>query len=220
MSKQKEGSKNLAHFIYNDVKRKIMTLELAPGSSLKEVEISQMYDASRTPVREVIKELMFHSFIEYKEGRGNIVCPLSVDSYNSIFQLRSVLEILSTRLATINWTQKDMVKLKENIEKQKVLLQKDYAPLEFLNLDREFHKLLVQISGNPYLCKQLENMYDHCFRYNYFCDFENRYSLAINEHERILNFVVTRNIFAAQEEMKTHLSNINSEILIRLAKKL
>lgn len=197
-----------------------MSLDIPPGEVLTEVVLSEYYGASRTPIREAIKGLIIDAFIVSKQGVGNIVPFLSIDSYVEIYQLREVLEILSAKLASTNWDNVDLNKLKKNISQQKLLLNNPYAPLEFLQLDREFHLLLADISHNSHLRIQVENMYDLFFRYNYFCDFENRYSFAITEHERILDLIESRNAYAVQQEMKNHMTNINALILHRLAKRL
>lgn len=213
-------SNKLSKQIYDDLKYRIMTLDIKPGEAVTEVQLTEYYKASRTPVREAMKALLVDSHLVKEPGQGIIAPRMSIDSYNEIYQLRDVLESLSVRLATLNYTQEDMEKLKANMEEQRILMAGPYAPLEFLNLDREFHLLLADISHNSHLRTQMEKMYDLFFRYNYFCDFENRFIFAITEHERILNFIEARNTYAVQEEMKNHMNNINGLIIVRLAKRL
>ncbi|MCP4388245.1 MAG: GntR family transcriptional regulator, partial [Gammaproteobacteria bacterium] len=43
--------------IYDDLKKRILTLELEPGAALDEASLSQHYRISRTPLREVLRGL-------------------------------------------------------------------------------------------------------------------------------------------------------------------
>ncbi|MEZ5479707.1 MAG: GntR family transcriptional regulator [Thiolinea sp.] len=43
--------------LYNDLKRQILTMELEPGSALDETRLSEEYEISRTPLREVFRRL-------------------------------------------------------------------------------------------------------------------------------------------------------------------
>lgn len=210
----------ISKVIYDDLKYRIMTLDIAPGEAVTEVQLTHEYKASRTPAREAMKALLVDSHLVKESGQGIIAPRLSIDSYTEIYQLRDVLEGLSVRLATLNATEEEIDRLKDNMKEQRLLSNGPYAPLEFLQLDREFHLLLAELSHNSHLRIQLENMYDLFFRYNYFCDFENRYTFAINEHERILRFIETRNTHAALEEMKEHMTNVHGLIIVRLAKRL
>ena len=218
MSKRKDKTKNLSYHIYMDLKKKILTLELPPGKVIKEVEVGQLYGSSRTPTREAIQKLMSDSFVVFVPGVGKVVAPLTVDAFTHIYDIRMSLEILSAKLATIHGTAEEFEAVKENVENQLELFERSYNPSEFLKWDREFHLLLAKIGKNPYLYRQVENMYELFSRYNYFFGFEHRFSPAINEHERILKMVLNRDTYGAQQVKREHMGNMNTIILIDLAR--
>ncbi|MDO5037302.1 MAG: GntR family transcriptional regulator [Tissierellia bacterium] len=210
-------AKNLSEQVYLDLKKRILNLDLKPKTLIKEVDLSQKYDVSRTPAREAIKKLKEESYIAFEPGLGNIVAPFTTRNYTEIYQMREALEVLSVKQATINWSPQDLEALKENVHIQNTLLTSDYEPLKFLYLDREFHVLLAEASQNSFLVTEVGEFYDLFYRYNYYCNFKQRQLFAITEHEKLLKALEARDAYTAAQEMRTHMQNINSLILIALS---
>lgn len=219
LSRQKNYKKNASYQIYINIKNRILNLEYKPNGILYEDELAKEFDISRTPIRSAIQNLKNEGFI--KNESGNTIAPLSLEEYMMIYQIREHLELLSIEIATLNWTDNNIVLLEENLHKQKTLLyNKDYQPIAFLKLDRDFHGSISEIGGNFLLQKELLKYYDLYYRYNYFCGFKNRKDYAIVEHENLLTLIKTRNVNLAKAEMKDHLRNVNNQIIINLASKL
>lgn len=219
MSRQSDYTKNISYQVYLSLKDKIMTIEYKPGDILKEVEISEEFKLSRTPIRAAIQELKNEGFIEF--NNRNIVTPMSLNDYIKIFQIRENLELLSVKLATLNCNEENILALEENCELQKKsLYKKSYQPLKFLNLDRQFHLSMAKISGNNFLIEELKRFYDLFYRYNYICGFENRKDYAIVEHENLISMIKNGNIALAEKQMKDHMANVNSLIIMSLPGKL
>ena len=53
----RQAGETAKEYAYRIIKENIITLELEPGSTLNDMEISQMIGISRTPVREAIIKL-------------------------------------------------------------------------------------------------------------------------------------------------------------------
>lgn len=104
-----------------------MTIAYKPGDVLKEVEISEEFKLSRTPIRAAIQELKNEGFIEF--NNRNIVTPMSLNDYIKIFQIRENLELLSVKLATLNCNEENILALEENCELQKNLYTKKVTNL-------------------------------------------------------------------------------------------
>ena len=127
MSRQSDYTKNISYQVYLSLKDKIMTIEYKPGDILKEVEISEEFKLSRTPIRAAIQELKNEGFIEF--NNRNIVTPMSLNDYIKIFQIRENLELLSVKLATLNCNEENILALEENCELQKNLYTKKVTNL-------------------------------------------------------------------------------------------
>lgn len=92
--------------------------------------------------------------------------------------------------------------------------------LKFFKLDRQFHLSMAKISGNNFLVEELKRFYDLFYRYNYICGFENRKDYAIVEHENLISMIKNGNIALAEKQMKDHMANVNSLIIMSLPGKL
>lgn len=205
---------------YAIIKEKILTLELAPMQVLKEVELCEMLELSRTPIREAMQKLIAEGFIIEKSPKLNLVAPLTVNQFVDIYQLREVLEVLCVKLATLNWSsEEDINYLIELTADQKLLSkQHDVNSVEFLKVDRQFHRKLYEMSCNQFLEQELLRISELYYRYNYFTMFKNRSYVTVLEHEDIIEAIKSRNSRNAEIYMKDHLSTIRESILIGLSK--
>ena len=66
--------------IINRLKRQIMMLELAPGAPLDEVSLASQFDISRTPLRDILRQLEGDGYVQIREHKGAIVAPM--DAYS------------------------------------------------------------------------------------------------------------------------------------------
>ena len=63
--------------LYQDLKRRILTLELEPGEDLDETRISQEYGLSRTPLRDIFRQLAGEGYLEIVGNRGASVSSMN-----------------------------------------------------------------------------------------------------------------------------------------------
>ena len=68
---------NMQGRVIAEMRRRIISGELAPGVSLSEVALAESFGVSRTPVREALKQLQTEGLVEIRKGRfsapGSIV---------------------------------------------------------------------------------------------------------------------------------------------------
>ena len=75
-----QAGETAKEYAYRIIKENIITLELEPGSTLNDMEISQMIGISRTPVREAIIKLKEESdIIEIFPQRGMRIALIDTD---------------------------------------------------------------------------------------------------------------------------------------------
>lgn len=206
--------------LYQHIRKDIIYLHLPPGHTIKEIDLSEHYQVSRTPIRQVIQKLISERFILYKKGQGNLVAPLTWNDYIHLYQIRLNLELLSIHLAILYAQREDLAAIEDNIEKQKRIINDENYAYHFIELDREFHLLLAKAGGNDRLYDIITNIYDHYSRYNYLCGFKERLSFAISEHIAIYEALSTKNNALGESEMKSHLENIHNIISYSLPSKL
>jgi DNA-binding GntR family transcriptional regulator len=78
----------------------IVSGEIAPGTVLRQEQLSEQYQVSRTPVREALRRLAALGLVSFVPNRGVRVRTLSRDELREAFLVRAELESLATELAT------------------------------------------------------------------------------------------------------------------------
>jgi DNA-binding transcriptional regulator YhcF (GntR family) len=91
----------------------IVSGELAPGSVLRQEQVSAQYAVSRTPVREALRRLAALGLVSFEANRGFRVRTLSRSEVYEAFLLRAELESLVTGIAAERITDEDLDELAE-----------------------------------------------------------------------------------------------------------
>jgi GntR family transcriptional regulator, rspAB operon transcriptional repressor len=192
--------------IMKTLKNEILTLELKPGTILSETALSERYQISRTPLRDVLKQLSLESYTDIYPKKGNLVSYIDLESVEQIIYLRSVLEkeiikYLSTHLAL-----KGIHDLKEILDKQKALIPQDDAAGHFLALDDEFHRLLFKFAGREFLWNLIQQSNVHYVRYRRLHMLRKEKLEAIHkEHQSILEYMMNKELDLIDDLIHHHL---------------
>src|SRR5262245_34927476 len=91
----------------------IVSGEIAPGTVLRQEQLSEQYHVSRTPVREALRRLAALGLVSFVPNRGVRVRTLSRDELREAFLVRAELESLATELATPRITEAELAALDE-----------------------------------------------------------------------------------------------------------
>lgn len=91
-------SSGKTHAVYLRLRELIETMELPPGAQLSETSLAERLDASRTPVREAIRQLSHEGLISFTPGSGARVAPISLHGVRTLFEFRMILEPAALRM--------------------------------------------------------------------------------------------------------------------------
>src|SRR5580704_6185148 len=91
----------------------IVAGELAPGSVLRQEQLSAQYEVSRTPVREALRRLAALGLVSFEANRGFRVRTLSRAEVYEAFLLRAGLESLVTGIAAERMRESDLAELEQ-----------------------------------------------------------------------------------------------------------
>ncbi len=129
--------------------KRILSGEYKPGDRLVEMQIAQEFDISQAPVRETLRELEVLGFVESEPYRGTHVRAVTKAELTEIYPVRAALEEVAARLAA--------KRLAGCVEALRAELAAMHAAAEQGDLDEqvrhdvEFHRLIVEASGNRVL---------------------------------------------------------------------
>lgn len=151
------SGRTLAQAVYEVVRDRILSGELAPRSFVREEELAGAMGVSRTPVREALGRLASEGFLERLPQRGFRVPERSLDDLVHLYPVLQALELLAADLAFPRVGPADLARLAEaNAGFARAIETNDVVVAVELN-DR-FHHLLADLSGNPVLCRLLDDL--------------------------------------------------------------
>jgi DNA-binding GntR family transcriptional regulator len=78
----------------------VLSGELAPGTVLRQEQLSERFGVSRTPIREALRRLAATGLVSFVPNRGVRVRTISREELREAFLVRAELEALVTGLAT------------------------------------------------------------------------------------------------------------------------
>lgn len=177
--------------ILSTLKHEILTLALKPGTILSETSLSEQYQISRTPLRDVLKQLALESYTDIYPKKGNIVSFIDLESVEQITYLRSTLEKEILRDLSSTLTLTGVHELKEILERQKEAIAGEKDIDVFLTLDDYFHRALYRLAGREFLWNLIQQSNVHYLRYRRLHMLETDKLEGIwKEHQSILELLV------------------------------
>lgn len=155
--------------IFNVLKDRIVTLQYEPGKILNEIELSEEFGVSRTPIRTVFQQLESIKLVDIVPRYGVQVATLNFLNIKSLFEVTKVLDPLATKLAVSKLTDEDIKQLKEIVSTLETYdTTKNYQ--EAILLDEKFHKIVTKSCANPWLIDILTDLHCQTERLWHYCD--------------------------------------------------
>lgn len=140
-----------------ELRRRVLTMALAPGADLDEVGLAQEFGLSRPPVREILRQLVGEGYVELRPNRGARVSAMTHSTLRNFFLVAPMIYGAVTRLAARNAKSRQIEALKAvQAEFRAALEQGRIADRVFLN-DR-FHVLTGEMADNVYLEPSLRRL--------------------------------------------------------------
>jgi DNA-binding GntR family transcriptional regulator len=142
----------LADIAYAELKRRILTVELAPGTHFREADAVAAVDLGKTPVREALLRLGLERLVEVSARSGYRVAPVTLKGAADVCDLRAVLEgEVALRVASLSTRPLD--------ELRRVARTGEPAHLgAWLDAERAFHLALARAAGNDELVRTLHGV--------------------------------------------------------------
>lgn len=195
-----------AEAIYQTLREGILRGLLSPGERLGELQLSALFERSRTPIREAILRLEAERLAERRARRGLVVGRIRRREILEVYAVREVLDGLAARLAAQVILPADLERLRWlNHRLGEAARRRDYAAMVDLNL--EFHGGLCRASGNGLLAEFVDKIHDWVRRFpeSTFAR-PGRALEAVREHEELLDALEKRNADAAERIARRHLA--------------
>jgi DNA-binding GntR family transcriptional regulator len=204
---------------YSFLRQKIISMELPPGLPLIEAKIARELGASRTPVREALRQLAGENLIDVYPQSGNVVAPIKVELVENAVFIRSALETANIRTLAGQISAKQLLELQQNLQRQELAL-KEESFIQFYELDEQLHCSFFRFCGREQVWELILSIKAHLDRARILTlPFFDMASRAFTYHQFLVSAVEKGDPDAAEDSMKNHLDSLNN-ILKRYEKEI
>jgi DNA-binding GntR family transcriptional regulator len=191
---------------YERIKKKIVSLELSPGSVIDEAVLQ------RTPIREALQRLSLEKLVVIVPRRGMFVADIGVMDLQRLFEVRVVLECMAARLAAQRGTEEHW----QCMEAVLAELPAGTNPVDnqaIIAVDQACHEIIYEAIDNEFLQDTLITMYALSLRLWYFAltkigDMRG----AVLEHVAIMEALKGGDGEQAARLLEQHINHFQEEI--------
>lgn len=205
--------------VFTRLRDDIAECRLLPGRRLRLDELSQMYDAGYTPIREALSRLAAEGLVVLEEHKGYRISSISREDWLDILMMRRELESLGLALSMAQagdaWRQSviDAAAALDSLEPQ---FRDEPIKSEWHKQHRAFHRSLISACGSPWLLKFSDKLIEQSHRYlkiglmsRLFTEPDDH----VNEHRAIVRAIEEGDPTLASALLKNHLSHTTRLIL-------
>lgn len=150
----RKKAKSISTLIADYLTEKIENGDMLPGERLIQMELAERFKVSRIAVRDSLQKLKQRGLIVDSETHGVIIRPLSIETVEEIFIVRSLIEShLIGEVGKVLHTEDFEYLHHLADDMQKIDLLKDVN--RYMEMDREFHFYIFKKSNKKYMIEIL-----------------------------------------------------------------
>jgi DNA-binding GntR family transcriptional regulator len=143
--------------IVESITAAIVERRLMPGTKLAEQNIADIFQVSRTLVRQALNQLSRDRLIRLQPGRGASVCAPSVDEARQVFEARQLIEGALVKQLCRRITAAQLAELRAHLAAERSAVARgDVSGRTRLLAD--FHVVLARLQGNQVLAELLSDL--------------------------------------------------------------
>lgn len=148
-TKRKPGTQ----LAYDYIKRRILSLDFAPGMSLVEQDIVKQLGVSRTPVREALIKLASEGLVQIKQNRGAWVTDITLSDLREFFEALDVSQRMVTKFAAVRIQPSALETLRKHAQEfDSHAAERNVAGMQEANY--RFHAMIAANCGNKIVEEQ------------------------------------------------------------------
>lgn len=203
----------IAERAYHELRDRIVTLRLPPGTVLREDALMSELRIGRTPLREAVKRLALEDLVAVQPRRGTFVSPVEASDIVHITEVRAELEGHAAELAALRMSAELREVAARLLGEVEELTRTDDQDA-LMRFDERIHRFCWEASGNPYLIATLERYFTLSLRVWYLVlDRVPGLGHAVHDQLQLLEAVLDRNGPRARTIMREHVLAFQREIM-------
>ncbi len=198
---------------YVELRDRIVTLRLAPGTVLREDELMRELEVGRTPLREAVKRLALENLVAVQPRRGTFVSAVETSDIVNITEVRAELEGYAAELAAQR-LDTDHRAAAEALLREVDELAESGDQDWLMRFDERIHQFTWEAAGNPYLLETLERYFTHSLRIWYLVlDRLPGLGHAVHDQTHLVEALLAGDAGRAREIMREHVLDFQRELL-------
>ena len=197
---------------YVELKKWIFTQRIVPGQKLIYKDLAEKLKMSKTPIIYALTRLEQEGFVERYLNRGYFVHEMDAKEASELFDAREAIEVFSIEKALENLERKNVDAVEKIIDYHR---ETDYTNMRNrLILDMSLHLKIAEATGNEYLTRMLQGLFERLYLTYRFDRLDPRRKLGSEqEHKKIFKAIKDKNIEEAKKLLKQHVKNGKKAIL-------
>jgi DNA-binding GntR family transcriptional regulator len=179
-----------ADIIADELEALIVSGAFADGARLDEVQLSERFHVSRTPIREALQRLTLSGLVQQRPRRGVFVQHPGPVELIEMFEVMAELEAICVRLAAVRITDEALERLRQANARCMAAVEAGDTDLYYRE-NGPFHHIIYAQSGNSFLeqeCRRLHRRLQPFRRLQLRA--RGRMKQAMAEHEVILKALI------------------------------
>ncbi|WP_298922450.1 GntR family transcriptional regulator [uncultured Roseobacter sp.] len=198
------------------IRREILTLEIEPGAPLDETNLSNRFNVSRSPIREVLSRLSAEGLVETVPNRGAIVAPIDLKNFSNFIEALDLQQRYATRLAARFRTAADLIRLRELAAAYSAAVQ-DRDRFGILQSNYDFHKAIGEIGRNPYVARHYGQLLSEARRLLHihirFLEATQSEDKLADQHSDFIDAIEAQDVTAADQVAHEHTFQFHDRFL-------
>ncbi|MFE7191693.1 GntR family transcriptional regulator [Kitasatospora sp. NPDC057541] len=207
---------SLRDLVYVQLRERIIEGEYPAGRRLVERELAETMGVSRVPVREAMQRLEAEGFLTVQARRGAVVAEFGPADAEHFFAVRESLEALAASLAAVHATPAGLKNLERILARTRRAAENGRLR-ETVGLNADFHRAIVELSGNPLLQDMMAPLDGRLRRLFRLTSGPESSTPMCTEHEQLLAAIRARDPEAAADLARRHVGGTRAFALTALA---
>jgi DNA-binding GntR family transcriptional regulator len=201
-----DRSRYAAPQLYELLRTKIVSLEFLPGAPLSRAHLSEQFQVSQTPVREALLKLAEERLVDVFPQAATRVSLIDISYAQETHFLRRAIELELVRELALNHTAAQIDELKSLVRQHETLRDAHDLSL-FTEKDQAFHCFLYEAAHKQELWKLVRSRSGHIDRLRRLhLPAAGKLGRIVSDHTEILAAIARRDVQAAQDHLRAHLS--------------
>lgn len=179
---------------------------LTPGQRLDEVQLTERFGVSRTPVREALSRLTAQGILVPGAKRGVQIAEYSREELSQIFEAMHEIEVACARIVSQRVSLLSRAEI-ENAQSNCVKAAEANDLSGFLQANENFHQAIYRATGNPYMAQIASDFRRRTgpFRSKKFANHEDLL-VSARSHDVLLSHIFSENSVEASAGMRAHMT--------------